>query len=104
MPPIVSPRVNTDASTNATAVKPNPVAPRSSDAYRRGNFKITNDRKLCVNPNATAAATNPGTDNETLGTIQAATSSPVAHDARSATTRGNIRLMTTGVGRRALAG
>src|SRR5262245_43444525 len=35
---------------------------------------------------------NPGTDNETPGTIHAATSSPIAHDARSATARNRICL------------
>src|ERR1700757_529262 len=46
----------------------------------------------------------PGTDNETLGTIHAATSSPIAHDARSTNARSRIRLVTISVGRWALAG
>src|SRR6185437_7326102 len=47
---------------------------------------------------------NPGTDNETPGTIRAATSSPIAHDARSTTARSRICLMAISVGRQALAG
>ena len=40
VPSIVSPCVNTDARINATIVNAKPVPPRSSDAYRWGNFKI----------------------------------------------------------------
>src|SRR5262245_58847761 len=46
---------------------------------------------------------NPGIDNETPGTIHAATSSPIAHDARSTTALSRICLMAISVGRRALA-
>src|SRR6185503_13813611 len=86
-PPIVSPCVNTDARINATIVNAKPVPPRSTDAYRWGNFKIGKDRIACVTANTTTATMNPDTDNETPGTIHAATSSPIAHDARSTTAR-----------------
>jgi hypothetical protein len=99
MPSIVSPCVNTDARINATIVNTKPVPPRSSDAYRWGSFKIDKDSIDCVTANTTTATMNPGTDNETLGTIHAATSSPIAHDARSKTARSRICLVAISVGR-----
>src|SRR5689334_5000916 len=73
MPTMVSPCVNTDARINATIVNAKPVPPRSSDAYRLSNFKIDRDSIACVTANTATATLNPATDNETLGTIQAAT-------------------------------
>src|SRR4051794_34260031 len=104
MPSILSPWVNVDARINAPIVNAKPVPPRRSDAYRWGNFKIDRDRIACVTANATTAAMNPGIDNETPGTIHAATSSPIAHDARSTTARNRIPLMAESVDRRAVAG
>ena len=99
MPSIVSPCVNADARINATIVNAKPVPPRSSDAYRWGNFKIDTDRIASVTANTATATMNPGTDNETLGTIHAATDSPIAHDARSTNVRSRSRLLTISVGR-----
>jgi hypothetical protein len=99
MPSIVSPCVNTDARINATIVNANPVPPRSSDAYRWGSFKIDKDSIASVTANTTTATMNPGTDNETLGTTHAATSSPIAHDARSKTARSRICLVAISLGR-----
>src|SRR5947209_15764228 len=95
VPSIVSPCVNTDARINATIVNAKPVPPRSSDAYPWGNFKIDKDRIACVTTNTDTAKMKHGTDNETPGTIQPATSSPIAHDARSTNPRSRICLVTT---------
>jgi hypothetical protein len=92
MPSIVSPRASIDARIKATIDNAKPVPPRSSGTYQWGNFKIDNDRIACVTANTTTATINPGTDNATPGTIPAATSSPIAHDARSTTARTKIRL------------
>jgi len=104
MPSIVSPCVKIDARINAMIVNAKPAPPKSSDAYRWGNFKIDKDRIACVTANSTTATKKPGTDDETPGTIHAATKSPIAHDARSKTARSRICLMGIAVGRRALAG
>jgi hypothetical protein len=104
MPTIVSPCVRIDARINAMIVNAKPVPPKSSDAYRWGNFKIDEDRIACVTANTTTATKKPGTDDETPGTSHAATKSPVAHDAGSKTARSRICLMGIAVGRRALAG
>jgi hypothetical protein len=97
MPSIMSPCVKIDARINAMIVNAKPVPPRSSDAYRWGNFTIDKDRIACVTANTTTATMKPSTDDETPGTIHAATRSPVAHDARSKTARS--RTCLTGMNR-----
>jgi hypothetical protein len=83
VPSKVIPRINIDARIKASIVNAMPVPPRSSDAYRWGNFKITGTGSPALTRTTITATMNPGTDNETQGTIHPATSSPIAHDASS---------------------
>jgi hypothetical protein len=104
MPSILSPSVNIDANIKAPIVTAKPVPPRSRDTYRWGNVKIGKDKIACVTANTNTATTNPVADMETPGTIHPATSSPIAHDARSTTARSDVRLtgvMNDGISSRA---
>lgn len=73
------------------------MPPSSRDAYARGNLKINSDNVAWAAENNTTATTNPDADTDTPGTTQTATSSPVAHEANSTTTRSKNCVTATSV-------
>ena len=94
-PRMLSPWVSTEARIIATSVETNPIPPKNADAYRLAILKMNGDRMACATENTTTATTNPDTVTETPGISNAATSNPIADDARNTTPRSRSRTMAT---------